>query len=525
MTVLLEANEAASVFSSRPKFAAIIHQDRLFLLPPTSDYFFTVVNSISSNSSSSSSASSSSSSSSGERRGSLTIASAPIKFQPPAREPDMVFVRMELKRAADVKFSLFAAGSAQPHKFRTQDVADAQRLSRYVVDLAGAREQCHVAEEHVAEASQILTVMQAHIDAGQCKQALEMSPLPKPDPAELIALTRQQSVPPPAAGAAEDERKGGSEQDEKSSSSSSAGTEPTLEPAADPTEPKATYDLSNPATWPNRPILFRRTPNTEAEKTHSPPPAIVLNEPKWRCLPIDTDLFEGRFFAVVRDLPGETKAVKTFFKSKQRALCNQFVPSRFVSLFRFFVSGSFQIMIQGRFKRPIPYQQLQTGQFFDEPLPADPPWWLTSTMIPAMRLMSPGLKVDLESARPYMLSPLVSTMQTIHIAPSAVQAPDVLSTFGKLSEDMSLLSPELRKMQSGGTAILLSFDFPHPWGSFFVLTQFFCLFHVNQIENRFSPTKRISANLPSILHTSTHLNTFNISSISIRSWYGIACFR
>jgi hypothetical protein len=76
----------------------------------------------------------------------------------------------------------------------------------------------------------------------------------------------------------------------------------------------------------------------------------------------------------------------------------------------------FQFVIQGQFKETISYASVYIGQMFEEPLRFQPPQWVLSTLMPIIRLVQPGVCLDLHSDTPYILSPLMSTMQTVDVS-------------------------------------------------------------------------------------------------------------
>ena len=58
---------------------------------------------------------------------------------------------------------------------------------------------------------------------------------------------------------------------------------------------------------------------------------------------------------------------------------------------------------------------MYTGQAWDEPLASKPPVLLEMLLAPILKLLQPGMVANLNSSHPYILSPLISTMQSIQI--------------------------------------------------------------------------------------------------------------
>jgi len=56
-----------------------------------------------------------------------------------------------------------------------------------------------------------------------------------------------------------------------------------------------------------------------------------------------------------------------------------------------------------------------TGQAWDDPLASKPPVLLETLLTPILKLLQPGMVANLNSSHPYILSPLISTMQSIQI--------------------------------------------------------------------------------------------------------------
>lgn len=127
----------------------------------------------------------------------------------------------------------------------------------------------------------------------------------------------------------------------------------------------------------------------------------------------------------------------------------------------------FEAVVQGRFKQAISYADVYVGQIFTGSLTHAPPDWLISLLLPIMQTLSPGLKMDLtHPEHPYLLSPLMSTMQSVSISLPGHE-PDILSVFGSTRDDLTLLDEDLfcdmdisaRKSYFSSTEHLRRFEF------------------------------------------------------------------
>lgn len=101
------------------------------------------------------------------------------------------------------------------------------------------------------------------------------------------------------------------------------------------------------------------------------------------------------------------------------------------------------MVIQGRFKQKISCADVYVGQIFTGPLAHQPPDWLVSMLLPIMRTLQPGLKMNLSDAdHPYLISPLMSTMQFIRINLPGSE-PKILDVFGTCVDDLAILDQSL----------------------------------------------------------------------------------
>lgn len=108
-------------------------------------------------------------------------------------------------------------------------------------------------------------------------------------------------------------------------------------------------------------------------------------------IPIETLYFSGFMYILIK---GIENSPESFFKKYKRC---------------------FQYIVQGRFKHNIPFSNLYTGQAWSNPLAMVPPYWLQLLLMPLIKHIQHGLQMLLSGNKPYMLSPMISTMQTIHM--------------------------------------------------------------------------------------------------------------
>lgn len=69
-------------------------------------------------------------------------------------------------------------------------------------------------------------------------------------------------------------------------------------------------------------------------------------------------------------------------------------------------------LLQGRFKRPVGFDDAVTGQRFTRPLKQLPSNWILELVFMLARRLVPSIHIGCPEA-PYILSPLISTAQVI----------------------------------------------------------------------------------------------------------------
>ncbi|KAG0284397.1 hypothetical protein BGZ98_005936, partial [Dissophora globulifera] len=91
------------------------------------------------------------------------------------------------------------------------------------------------------------------------------------------------------------------------------------------------------------------------------------------------------------------------------------------------------MQVVGRFKREWTGDQVEFACVFDEPLKLPP---LTSIAIKFFKAIDPGLQLDLQCAKPYFISPLLASMNTINVSSDPVSSNNAtLSATGVVAEE------------------------------------------------------------------------------------------
>lgn len=139
--------------------------------------------------------------------------------------------------------------------------------------------------------------------------------------------------------------------------------------------------LPVPSSWPNRPILVRRSPSmfiaeesllerlepSERERIFrlTRPLHIHTPDPEMSVVEIDSNVFCGKLYTIFAGL--KDSPIK-FFRYH-----------RLIPLYNLSRSKKrlFEVIIQGRFKKSVPFCEVYTGQIFSKPFAYLPPSWLT----------------------------------------------------------------------------------------------------------------------------------------------------
>lgn len=195
-------------------------------------------------------------------------------------------------------------------------------------------------------------------------------------------------------------------------------------------EPSATIAASHQyapppvANWPNAPVLITK-PQTDGVGIHRAVVPLHRLGPNTNSeFPVESDLFHGKMYIAIK---GIANCPDEYFRGKRRL---------------------FNIVVQGRFKiAGISFASVQTGQVFDGPLHLIPPALLLAPFRFLLEKLQPSVQMELSGARPYIVSPLMSTMQCIAVSRPGSE-PAISSNVEWSEEDLSLVSNDLKGMSS-----------------------------------------------------------------------------
>lgn len=168
--------------------------------------------------------------------------------------------------------------------------------------------------------------------------------------------------------------------------------------------------------WPNYPLLIRRSSDmlakhlTTAEREVLLEP-LRLHRKELSVVDFENEYFIGKAYLIFNNLPDTNQDL---FRGKKR---------------------QFQTIIQGKFKQSIPFTNLYIGQAYNEQPPQPPSSWLLNGIVKLI----PSAQMRLIGNRPYLLSPLMATMQHIVIS-NAGEEPDIMNL--DLEDDVTLLNDE-----------------------------------------------------------------------------------
>jgi len=127
----------------------------------------------------------------------------------------------------------------------------------------------------------------------------------------------------------------------------------------------------------------------------------------------DSELFSGKMEVHLKGLPSTTKPI---FDGKKRY---------------------FQIMVQGKFKRPVEASALCMGQEFVK-AGAVPPWVGEVVLTAAAKAFSNSTQVDVYAPLPYFMNPVLAACQLVNVSKEGEQP-----ALTAAQEDLRLFSSEL----------------------------------------------------------------------------------
>lgn len=97
-----------------------------------------------------------------------------------------------------------------------------------------------------------------------------------------------------------------------------------------------------------------------------------------------------------------------------------------------------QSIVQGRFKRVVPFSSVLTGQALTGPLVNVPARWLMPAVLAVLSKFQPDLKLSVDGKHPYALSSLIATSQSVSISLPGNE-PNIFSL--SVPENLNLLGP------------------------------------------------------------------------------------
>lgn len=168
--------------------------------------------------------------------------------------------------------------------------------------------------------------------------------------------------------------------------------------------PQKTHDLPTPDNWPDRPLLLQSALSSSRGQVHRLNSAIPIY--------FDSDLFEGHAVLWAASLPSTPQHMFQGHKRKT------------------------SFVVQGKFKQPLPFDSVLSGQRFPGPLQHLPADWLTSMVLKLVHHINSSMVVGPVHA-PSLLAPMVTMAQSMSVSqpghePCLMAVP---------AEDMRLLGP------------------------------------------------------------------------------------
>jgi len=210
--------------------------------------------------------------------------------------------------------------------------------------------------------------------------------------------------------------------------------------------------------WPDRPVLVRCSSNVPMEilvPGKSAYGALPINDRRTP-IPFETPLFKGVAMIRIADLPSSPT---DYFYRKRRKM---------------------QVAIQGKFKRPLTFDNVFSGQELVKPLRNIPGRWMIKWALSLLRSRLPNtFKCDAFQEQPYFLSPLISTSQCFRADrsdPQDVTALEIYEENRLLGEAFAdgAISSEARKKFFSNQETLAQYTFdPNVTYTFDYYQQFF----------------------------------------------------
>ena len=175
--------------------------------------------------------------------------------------------------------------------------------------------------------------------------------------------------------------------------------------------------------WPHRPVFVYADPKDnfyiKGLKPSDPCPIGEVFE-------FESDLFVGRGLIRIRGLGSSSNPENdaAYFHSKKRKA---------------------QFIVQGKFKKEFDCKDLVSGAELSRPLKRQIPTILNKLFMTVMRRISPGVRCDFNSQKPYVLASFAESVQVVHISNEG-EEPDISSPTGLQESGFAKTQNERRKI-------------------------------------------------------------------------------
>lgn len=210
------------------------------------------------------------------------------------------------------------------------------------------------------------------------------------------------------------------------------------------------HPLPDPMTWVRRPIYIRfvnptvtmerrilrlvrkflaHAPFTRDDRLAFPTGQLLVNDDD-AIYPFETELFQGQLLIRVCNggALGMAALGHRYFRGRKRLL---------------------QTVVQGTFKRRLAFNEVLTGQVWRSHWHHLPPSWILRMFGRIISGVLPAVVTNFGGPEPYLLIPLITACQTVHICDPRQRSPPKLTDV-ELTEDVRLLGAPFLAPRSGG---------------------------------------------------------------------------
>lgn len=156
--------------------------------------------------------------------------------------------------------------------------------------------------------------------------------------------------------------------------------------------------------WPHKPVYVRINPLLKGFQILNPDPKLpdgcirVNNEKGFE---FETSLFKGRAIIRIKNCPNAPET--SYFDKRKRTM---------------------QCIVQGVFKREVPFEDVVTGQEFYRELKNLPSRYILGPVLRIFQTLSPAMKKRITNECPaYLVSPLAATAQAIAVSEPGTEPP------------------------------------------------------------------------------------------------------